>query len=275
VLGISFAVGAVLIPTVSGGFLLTAAILGLTGIVLIVIGLRVGASAQDAQRIAQTGLSGSATITGLTQTGVQLNDNPQVDMELLVQLPGRPPYAARRKEFVPLIFLGRLTSGAPLPIKADPADPSRVIIDWERSSVVPPIQVADPSVAAPAGAETLEAVQQALAASGLQAAQTFASPGQGQYTVDQLREIVRATGIEGTARIDSAVDSGRTIGDERLFTMQVTLSIPGRAPEQTPTSAAMVPLRAAPRVRVGQTVPVRVHPENVNIVLFEWDRIQP
>jgi len=29
-----------------------------------------------------------------------LNQNPQVELDLLVQLPGRPPYAARRMEFV-------------------------------------------------------------------------------------------------------------------------------------------------------------------------------
>ena len=46
-------------------------------------------------------------------------------MDLLVSIPGRAPYQARRKEFVPLILLGRLSSGPPLPVKVDPADPQR------------------------------------------------------------------------------------------------------------------------------------------------------
>jgi hypothetical protein len=34
---------------------------------------------------------------------------------------------------VPLIMLGRLTSGAPLPVMVDPANPQKLIIDWSGS----------------------------------------------------------------------------------------------------------------------------------------------
>ena len=96
---------------------------------LVWFGLRARRAAAEADRITATGMAGTATITGLTQTGMPLNDQPQVDIELLVTIPGRPPYAASRKEFVPLILLGRLRSGGPLPVKVDPNDPEDVIID--------------------------------------------------------------------------------------------------------------------------------------------------
>lgn len=258
-------------PILMGGFALTAAILGGTGLILIWFGLRSRRSAAEADRVVRTGLSGTAQVTSMTQTGMSLNDQPQIDMELLVNVPGRAPYTARRKEFVPLILLGRLGSGMPLPVKVDPADPQRVIVDWQASGTAP--------IAAPAGApaggqeETLAQVQAALAASGMPAAAPYATPDQGNYTVEQLRTIVRATGIQGTATIDKVADTGEVVGDERLFTMQVTVHLPGQPYRQDGPSAAMVPLAAADKVRVGLQVPVKVARDNPNVVLFEWDKL--
>ena len=258
-------------PILMGGFALTAAILGGTGLILIWFGLRSRRSAAEADRVVRTGLSGTAQVTSMTQTGMSLNDQPQIDMELLVNVPGRAPYTARRKEFVPLILLGRLGSGMPLPVKVDPADPQRVIVDWQASGTAP--------IAAPAGApaggqeETLAQVQAALAASGMPAAAPYATPDQGNYTVEQLRTIVRATGIQGTATIDKVADTGEVVGDERLFTMQVTVHLPGQPDRQDGPSAAMVPLAAADKVRVGLQVPVKVARDNPNVVLFEWDKL--
>jgi hypothetical protein len=256
------------IPILAFGFLLTAAILGVTGLGLILFGLRSRRSAAEADRIATTGLAGTATITGLTQTGMSLNDQPQIEMELLISIPGRAPYKARRKEFVPQILLGRLSSGLPLPVKVDPADPQRLVIEWGAPSSMP---------AATAGGqtETLAQVQAALADSGLPAAAPYASADQSGYTVDQLRATVRATGIEGTATITKLADTGEIVGDERLFTMEVTLHLPGRPDQQLPASAAMVPIAAAANVSIGRTVPVKVARDNPNLVLFEWERLGP
>lgn len=256
------------IPILAFGFLLTAAILGVTGLVLILFGLRSRRSAADADRIATIGLAGTATITGLTQTGMSLNDQPQVEMELMVSIPGRAPYQARRKEFVPLILLGRLSSGLPLPVKVDPADPQRLVIEWGAPSSMP-------ATAGGGQIETLAQVQAALADSGLPAAAPYASAEQAGYTVDQLRATVRATGIEGTATITKLADTGEIVGDERLFTMEVTLHLPGRPDQQLPASAAMVPIAAAANVAIGRTVPVKVARDNPNLVLFEWEKLTP
>jgi hypothetical protein len=266
VLAVAFGVGALTIPFVGFGFWLTAAILGITGGVLVVIGLKVRRGAEHSDRILATGLDATATITGLTQTGVSMNDNPQVEIALSVQVPGKAAYPATRREFVPLILLARLTPGASLPVTVDPADPQAVIIDWSGGT----------SQAMPAGAgvdETLADVHLALAESGLPAAAPFAAAGQAGYTIDQLREVVRSVGIAGTATIDKLADTGETVGDERLFTMQVTLHVPGRPDKALEPSAAMVPLAAVPRVVLGATVPVKVHPENDGLVLFEWERL--
>lgn len=267
------------------GFLLTAAILGATGIGLVWFGLRARRSAAEADRIASTGIAGTATVTGLTQTGMSLNDQPQVEIGLLVSIPGRVPYAATRKEFVPLILLGRLSSGQPLPVKVDPTDPQAIVIDWA-AGTLPTTMGSLPGDAAGLGStggvgftagqtETLAQVQAALAASGMPAAAPFATTEQGAYSVDQLRAIVRATGIDGTATIDKLADTGETIGDERLFTMEVTLHVPGQPDRRLQPSAAMVPITAADRVAVGRTIPVKVAPDNPDLVVFEWAKIGP
>lgn len=278
VLAAIFGVVGATVPILAFGFFLTAAILGVTGLALVWFGLRSRRSAADANRIATTGLTGTASITGLTQTGMSLNDQPQVEMELLVSIPGRAPYQARRKEFVPLILLGRLSSGMPLPVKVDPIDPQSLIIDWNAPGTVPTSAASLFPTGGGAGAgqdETLAQVQAALAASGMPAATTYASPEQGGYTVEQLRAVVRATGIDGTATIDKLADTGETVGDERLFTMQVTLHVPGRPDQQLPASAAMIPIAAAANVAIGRTVPVKVARDNPNLVLFEWEKLAP
>ena len=277
------------------GFGLTAAILGVTGIGLVWFGLRARRSAADADRIASTGIAGTATVTGLTQTGMTLNNQPQVEIGLLVSIPGRAPYAATRKEFVPLILLGRLSSGQPLPVKVDRADPQAIVIDWA-AGALPAASGSFPGDAAGVGSpsdgsaaggpapggpaaggqtETLAQVQAALAASGLPAAAPFATTEQGAYSVDQLRAVVRANGIDGTATIDKLADTGETIGDERLFTMQVTLHVPGQPDRQLQPSAAMVPITLAERVAVGKTVPVKVASDNPGLVVFEWEKLEP
>ncbi len=260
------------VPLLTGTFLATSAFFAVVGIVLVGIGLRARRSAGEADSLANTGLAGTAMITGLTQTGMLLNHQPQVEMELLVSIPGRPSYAASRKEFVPLILLGRLTSGLALPVRVSATDPQRLVIDWAATSLFPAPAVGGSG--APAGqTETLAQVQAALQASGLPAAAPFASPEQGGYSVDQLRAIVRATGLDGTATIDKLADTGEIIGDERLFTMQVTLHVPGQPDRQLQPSAAMVPISSADKIAIGQTIPVKVAPDNPNLVMFEWEKL--
>ena len=227
------------VPGVEFGFYLAAAILGITGVVLLLIGLRVRASAAATDRLLATGLSGQAQVVGLTQTGVHLNQNPQVSMELLVELPGREPYPARRREFVPLILLGRLTSGATVPVKVDPADPQRVALDWQ--NVVLPEQPAHPA----------------------------------QIPVVSPDPQVANTGhdVQTTARVDRLEDSGRIISHMRLFTMELTVNVPGGSPTRVPANTVMVPLLEAHKLAVGIDIPVRYSPGSPGSVTIDWDGI--
>lgn len=293
-LGVLFVVLALSEPGLLGDMIFGALIFFVVGIILAVIGLRLRRSGQEAGRIAREGIAGQAVVTSATQTGMYLNNNPRVKMDLLVELPGRAPYQASRSEFIPLIMLGRLMSGAPLPVTVDRNDPQKLLINWAEAGVAPAglAGLAVPGGAAAASAtpgssvalsagstsasaidESLSQVQAAMQASGVPVAAAFATPDQGNYTTSQLRAWLRENGVAATARIDQVMDMGQVVGDERLYTMQVTLEMPGAAPKQLQPSAAMVPLTAVPKVRVGWRIPVRVAAENHQLMMFEWDRL--
>jgi len=284
---------------------LTGAILGGVGVMLLLGGLLWMRGAAKKDRISATGVAGTGQIMGLGQTGVTVNDQPQVELDLLVTIPGRSPYRAKVKEIVPLITLNRLQGT--LPVRVDPAEPDTVVVQWDqpnvgfealggfdlaeiaRSGTVPYAAGGGPGGFAGGGGpggfaggggpgsgvdETLGQVAAVLAATGGGgAAPVYGEAAQAGYTMEQLRAWLRANGIAGTARIDRLDDSGQTVGDERLFTMTATVSLPGRPSFVTGPSAAMVPLEKVGRIAVGVALPVRVAPDNQNMLTFEWDRI--
>lgn len=262
-LAVGFFVVGFKVPGAAWSMYLTGGILGVVGIGLLIIGLRVGAATADSARVSRAGVPGSAQVTALTQTGMFLNDNPQVKMDLLVHVTGKPPYVASRKEFIPLIMLSRISPGSMLPVKVDPSNPNDVVVQWDQPA----------SAGAADASETLGQVASELAGTRLAAAAPFTSADQSSYTVEQLRAYIRASGLEGTATINELTDSGHDVGNDRLMTMQATVNIPGSPPLETPQTAAMIPIGVVGKVMVGSTVPVKVSPENHNAIVVEWDRL--
>lgn len=104
--------------------------IGVVGLIPLVIGLMGIRAASQQDRILRTGIAGTAQVQSIEQTGTRVNDQPEVEFTLLVSLPGRDPYPAKRTEIVPMILLNRL-GDAVLPVRVDPADPATVVIAWE------------------------------------------------------------------------------------------------------------------------------------------------
>jgi hypothetical protein len=282
------------IPYAGSGMVLTGGIFFIVGGALAVIGFMVNRGAGSTDNLLASGVSGTATLTGVTQTGMYLNEQPRIKMDMLVQLPGQVPYAAEHSEFVPLILLSRVQPGATLPVKVNPAQPAKVVIDWQglSSAGMPGMAMAAPGMAmaapgmAMAGAspatmagpgsgmdESLAQVQAALAGSGAAVPPAFATPDQAGYTVEQLRAWLRANGVDAQAHVDFLEDTGKVVGDERLFTMEMTLMVPGASPEKLQRSAAMVPMAASSRLRQGMTLPVKVAAENHHLLTIEWEKV--
>ena len=82
------------------------------------------------QALLESGTPGRATITRFTDTGVLVQFNPQVVLDLTVAVGGRPSYDLRLTTTVPPHHFGRLQAGADLDVRVDPAQPQHVAIDW-------------------------------------------------------------------------------------------------------------------------------------------------
>ena len=122
-----------LVPGAREGMLIAVGILGSTGIVLVVVAIVLLRRAAATDRISAMGVAGTGQIMGLRQTGVLINGQPQVEMDLLVTVMGHSPYRVKVKEIVPLIMLNRLQGT--LPVRVDPARPQTVVVQWDQPNV--------------------------------------------------------------------------------------------------------------------------------------------
>ncbi|HEV2764950.1 MAG TPA: DUF3592 domain-containing protein [Pyrinomonadaceae bacterium] len=131
-----------------------------------------------------TGEPAPALILSAADTGVTVNDSPQVRLRLQVQPAGRPPYEAETTLLVGRLQTGMLAPGMPVQVKFDPADPSRVAVESLGGHE-----------AAPAGTVTHQAHAAALLAQ------------------EQAFEQLRRTGEGAPARILNYTDTGIRVGD--------------------------------------------------------------
>jgi hypothetical protein len=87
---------------------------------------------QKQQQLLTTGTPGTATIKGVTDTGVQVNFNPQVVLDLSVAVDGGAAYDTKLTTSVPQMQLAMLQPGNKVGVRVDPSDQSSLAIDWTR-----------------------------------------------------------------------------------------------------------------------------------------------
>lgn len=92
--------------------------------------------AAKVEKLRAHGIRGQATILSATQTGTQINRQPVVRLTLAISAPGVTPFEAEKREIVPLIALGRLSSGALVTVYVDKDDHSRFALDWSDAPAV-------------------------------------------------------------------------------------------------------------------------------------------
>ena len=254
------------------GMVLTGVILGVVGVILLLFGIGSMRKASASKRIDETGLAGTGQVVGLTQTGMYLNNNPQIGMQLMVSVPGRNPYQVEVRQFVPLMLLGSIQVGSTLPVKVDQQNPSKVVIDWD-AGVQPNAAFVNQWGAMP-GMQPMVGAMPGMMPAAMPGAMpaSAATVGAGQASVEQLHAQLTASGLDGTATINTTQDTGVAVGANKLFSVVMTVNVPGKAPYQE-TSAAMVPQEDAAKIVAGVTVPVKVSPDNPNLVMIQWDKV--
>jgi hypothetical protein len=82
------------------------------------------------KKILETGLPAQATILEVRDTGVTVNNNPQIKLILQVTPSTGIPYQAEVKLLISRLETYKYQPGMTLPVKYDPNDTSRVAIDF-------------------------------------------------------------------------------------------------------------------------------------------------
>jgi hypothetical protein len=242
-LGVAFLIGSALIPEVQLTFLIVGGILAITSIPLAVIGRRLHRRFQMAQALRERGVRGSAQVLAARQTGVTMNEQPQVVLDLRVTAPGHGTFDTSVKEFVPLIALGMLSTGRPLSVLVDPQDRARIIIEWSFAA----------GVQATAPAATAPAMDPAEAA--------------------RVKAQILATGVPGTVRVLSAEFAGSLDEQGRpLYSAQLHIQVQGRAPVAGPAMFA-VPLERVSVMQPGGVIPIKADPYDPTKFAADWDRL--
>lgn len=87
--------------------------------------------AADQQKTAElmaNGIVGQALINTIADTGMTVNENPQVQFGLTVTIPGQDPYPATLTQIVSRVAIGSFQPGATVPVRVSPTDRLTMII---------------------------------------------------------------------------------------------------------------------------------------------------
>ena len=79
--------------------------------------------------VRETGISASAKVLEIWDTGVRLNNNPVVGFLLLVTLEDGTSFKAETKNVVSIVHIPQVQPGAVLPVKVDPENQQLVALD--------------------------------------------------------------------------------------------------------------------------------------------------
>jgi hypothetical protein len=88
----------------------------------------VAVDGQKAQYLMANGRVASATITAIRDTGMTINDNPTIELDLAVVVDGAAPYAVTHRQTISRIAIPSFQPGATVPVRVDPVDPTSLMI---------------------------------------------------------------------------------------------------------------------------------------------------
>lgn len=72
----------------------------------------------------------SASVVSVGMTSGMMNMDPILPVELLVNMPGRPPTPVSATLVVPMAHLAKVSAGATLPVRVSASNPNAVFVNW-------------------------------------------------------------------------------------------------------------------------------------------------
>ena len=88
----------------------------------------------NASRLQKTGIAGTATILEVRDTGVTINNNPQIKLILEVKNPLGQKYTTQSRVMVSRINPNAYRPGMTVPVKIDPKNEMNVVLDFSGSA---------------------------------------------------------------------------------------------------------------------------------------------
>jgi hypothetical protein len=84
--------------------------------------------AQEEQRLLQTGAPATGQIMAVNQTGTYINQQPQVQIVVMVHPQGGQPYQAQLTKVVSMFETAQYQIGAQVHVRYDPQNPAKIAI---------------------------------------------------------------------------------------------------------------------------------------------------
>lgn len=110
------------------GLVITCVTLLFTGLIIFFVYRTVFGKINQSNKLLATGAPAQALVMQLADTGVRVNDNPQVKLVLGVHPMGQPPYQVETTAFVSMLKLAQIQPGQTVNVRYDPTDPSKVAL---------------------------------------------------------------------------------------------------------------------------------------------------
>lgn len=223
--------------------------IGITGLVFVFIGARLGMVTSLNKRLREAGVEGKAVITSLRETGVSVNNSPVIEFGLDVDAAVHAPYSTTIRQRAPRLLIGSFSPGSTVAVVVDPADRDRLAIDWEEGTRPSPDSSAEPLPQ-----------------------DTIRDPADLLRTGRAASAVVISMEDAGDMSELGLVEVGSPAEDDRLFIIGLEVKQPGLDAYEVRV-AHRVPERLLGRVGPRTRVEVAVDRDDDHAVAIDWESV--
>lgn len=207
------------------------------------------------QKLMQSGVSANAQITSVWQTGMYVNEQPQIGIKLMVTPQNGQPFEAETKMVVSMIQIPQFQPGQMVEVKYDPAKPNEVAIASVYSNA--------PAMGGMAG----------VMAGGSSAGPNAMNPSQVEQMLrsyQSANEQISKTGIQARATVIQFSPMGINVNGNNPAVNLMLEVHPTTGPAFTSQAQGIVISETSvPKYQPGQMITVRYNPNDLTRVAVE------
>ncbi|MBX3502206.1 MAG: hypothetical protein KF889_22430 [Alphaproteobacteria bacterium] len=222
------------------------------------------------QALLRNGVAGTATVLSVRDTGTTINRvHAVVELGLLVTIAGRTPFNVKTETMIARMNWGRVRPGMQLAVRVDPANNSRIAIDWSGGAANPLLAaMATPAAVAGGAAYMTPGAQDAFRVAAVRSAADIVAQGRPAEAVIQSLAHTGATVAQMAPPGAYAPD----MADDPMVRITLRVEPPGGAPFTT-DGLFRVPKAKLGMLALGGRVPVAVISGDRDSATIDWARL--